>query len=76
VSATAPPPLQESQRLDRIGVVDVCTRADIRKPLRTGDRTFDDFVSELLELLRHVEAERLGGLKIDDKLILSRRLHR
>ena len=26
--------------------------------------------------LRHVEAERLGGLEIDDELVLGRRLHR
>ena len=32
--------------------------------------------ANLLEMHRHVEAQRLGGLEVDDKLILRRRLHR
>src|SRR6266480_4492807 len=35
---------------------------------------FDHLVSELLELQRHLEAQRLGGLEIDDQLKLCRRL--
>ena len=35
---------------------------------------FDQLVSELLELQRHLEAQRLGGLEIDDQLELCRRL--
>src|SRR6266403_4958714 len=35
---------------------------------------FDQLVSELLELQRHLEAQRLGGLEIDDQLKLCRRL--
>ena len=34
-------------------------------PQRTKP-SFDDLVGELLELHRHVEAQRLGGLEIDD----------
>jgi hypothetical protein len=35
---------------------------------------FDHLVSELLEMQRHVEAQRLGGLEIDDQLKLCRHL--
>ena len=38
-------------------------------------RLFDHFVGDLLERHGHVEPERLGGLEIDDQLILCRRLH-
>ena len=36
---------------------------------------FDQLVGALLKTQRHVEAERLGGLKIDDQFVLGRRLH-
>src|SRR5262245_26803926 len=36
---------------------------------------FDHLVSELLEMHRHVEAQRFGCLEVDDKLIFRRRLH-
>src|SRR5262249_55285238 len=36
----------------------------------------DHLVSELLQLQRHVEAERLGGLHVDDEPVFGRRLHR
>ena len=36
---------------------------------------FDHLVGALLEMQRHVEAQRLGGLEIDDQLELCRRLH-
>jgi hypothetical protein len=37
---------------------------------------FDDLVSDLVEMRRHVEAQCFGDLEIDDKLILRRCLHR
>src|SRR5262245_48024600 len=40
------------------------------------DPLFDNFVGDLLQMHRHVEAERLGGLEVDDKLIFRWRLHR
>jgi hypothetical protein len=43
---------------------------------RTFQRSLDHLVGGLLEMHRHVEAQRLGGLEVDDKLILRRRLHR
>jgi hypothetical protein len=36
---------------------------------------FDDSVGTLLQLQRHIEAQRLGGLEIDDQLMLCRRFH-
>jgi len=39
-------------------------------------RLFDHLVSELLEVQRHIEAQRLGGLDVDRKLILGRLLYR
>src|ERR1700757_1899057 len=36
---------------------------------------FNYFVGKLLELLRHFEAECLGGRQIDDELVFCRRLH-
>jgi hypothetical protein len=38
-------------------------------------RSLNNLVGELLEMQRHVEADRLGRLKIDDKLELGWRLH-
>src|SRR3954468_7730779 len=40
----------------------------------TLDKLFDDVVGALLELHRHVEAERLGGLHVDHQLEFDRRL--
>jgi hypothetical protein len=37
---------------------------------------FDHFVGELLEMQRHVEAQRFGGLHIDHQLELDRLLDR
>jgi len=45
-------------------------------PIADIGRSFDQLVGDLLELHRYVEAQRLGGLEVDDKLILRRRLHR
>jgi hypothetical protein len=43
--------------------------------LRQDDScSFDHLVGELLEMQRHVEAERLGGLEIDHQLELDRGL--
>src|SRR5262249_39070630 len=38
--------------------------------------SFDYLICDLLEMHRHVEAQRLGSLEVDDKLILRRRLYR
>src|SRR6266566_7543051 len=37
---------------------------------------FDHLVGGLLQTQRHVEAQRLGGLEVDDQLKLCRRLDR
>ena len=39
---------------------------------RSGHRLlFDHFVGDLLKLARHIQAERLGGLQVDDQLELG-----
>ena len=38
-------------------------------------RIFDHLVGDLLEMHWHVEAQRLGGLDVDNKLKLRRHLH-
>ena len=40
------------------------------------DALLDHLVGEELELLGHIEAERLGGLEVDHQLELGRELHR
>src|SRR2546428_4469203 len=49
-------------------------RADSCTAAKTS--SLDDFVGAGEQLRWHVDAERLGGLEIDDKLVLGRRLHR
>src|SRR5450432_1335437 len=44
--------------------------------VNTGSGLFDDLVGPSEQCRRHGEAHRLGGLEIDDQLILGRRLHR
>src|SRR5262245_14009721 len=39
-------------------------------------RLLDHLVSKLLEMQRHVEAEHLGGLEVDDQLELGGQLYR
>ena len=41
-----------------------------------ANRSFDHLDGALLEIHRHVEAERLRGLEIDHQLVFGRRLHR
>jgi len=48
----------------------VCPEADIA-PI-----SFDHLVGDLPEMQRHVETQRIGGLEIDDQLVLCRLLHR
>ena len=43
---------------------------------RSKRSLFDHLVGESEQLIRHSEAERLGGLKVDDQLELGRGLHR
>ena len=33
--------------------------------------SFDEFVGELLEMQRHIETERLGGLEVDHQFVLD-----
>ena len=44
-------------------------------PLTEVGFSFDQFVGELLEKQRHLKAQRLGGLEIDDKTKPRRSLH-
>jgi hypothetical protein len=37
---------------------------------------FDDLIGYLLQMPRHVEGQRLGGLKIDEQFVLRRLLYR
>jgi hypothetical protein len=46
-----------------------------RAPRAATPFSFDQFVSELLEMQRHVDAECLRGLKVDYQLEFGRRLH-
>ena len=43
---------------------------------RTLALLFDHLVSELLEMRRHIEPQRLCSLEVDDRLKLRRRLNR
>src|SRR5689334_9828697 len=45
-------------------------------PQQTAGLFLDHLVGGRQEAPRHIEAERLGGLHIDDELILGRRLNR
>jgi hypothetical protein len=38
--------------------------------------SLDHLIGDLLEMHRHVEAQRLSGFEVDNKLILRRRLYR
>ena len=42
----------------------------------TGVSLFDQLVCELLEMKRYLLPQRFGGLEVDNKLILRRRLYR
>ena len=52
-----------------------CSRHFAFVPLTEVGFSFDQFVGELLEKQRHLKAQRLGGLEIDDKTKLRRSLH-
>ena len=43
---------------------------------RSKEASFDHVVGALLENPRHVEAERLRGLEVDDEFVLGRPLYR
>ena len=48
-----------------VAIADVCFGPIADIPL------FDHFVGDLLKLARHIQAERLGGLQVDDQLELG-----
>ena len=43
---------------------------------RTSSQLFDYFIGKLLELVRHVEAQRLGGRQINDEFVFCWGLYR
>ena len=45
-------------------------------PQAANSGLFDHLVGAREQRRRHVEAERLGGLEVDDQLVLGRCLHR
>ena len=51
-------------------------REQMQHMTRANARLLDHVVGELLQLERHVKTERLGGLEIDDQLVLRRYLYR
>jgi hypothetical protein len=53
-----------------LGAVTGCEQSQQSSPL------FNHLVGACQQRRRHVDAERLGGLHIDDQLVLGRRLHR
>jgi hypothetical protein len=44
--------------------------------LQQDSPLFDHLVGELLQKQRHIEAQCLGGLEVDDGLVFGRSLHR
>jgi hypothetical protein len=62
-ASSVPPPLTRSG-----------PRCDFQVALQSAVRLFDHLVGALLEMQRHVETERLGGLEVDHQLELDRGL--
>ena len=58
-------------------IADMCGAArDVRfGPIADIGCLFDYLISDLLEMHRYVEAQRLGGREVNNKLMLRRRLH-
>jgi hypothetical protein len=55
-------------------LIAVWQQTTLRAISRHRARSFDHLVGELLEILRHIEADRLCGLEIDHQLELCREL--
>src|SRR5260221_3548656 len=51
-----------------------CRHNQTHAPQQTSS-SFDHFVGELLQMERHVEAERLGGLEVDHQFEFGRLLY-
>jgi hypothetical protein len=48
----------------------------LEKQVEARAASLDHLVGELLQMQRHIEAQRLGGLEVDHQLVLGWRLHR